>query len=99
MLRTTRLLNQIRERICNKHYILRTEHAYQQWGRLFVPWHGLQRRETWAAGSRGFSRHVAQWVTAFELLTGWRLRVASGRSEGLFSAMSGHSHLRPNNSL
>lgn len=30
VLRTTRLLNQIRERVCYKHYILRTEHAYVQ---------------------------------------------------------------------
>lgn len=30
VLRVARLLNQIHERICNKHYNLRTEHAYVQ---------------------------------------------------------------------
>ena len=42
MLRATRLLDQVRERIRYKHYSLRTEHAYVQWVRMFVKWHGLR---------------------------------------------------------
>ena len=38
----TRLLDQVRERICYKHYSLRTEQAYVQWMRIFVKWHGLR---------------------------------------------------------
>ncbi len=46
VLRTTRLLDQVRERIRYKHDSLRTEEAYVQWVRLFVKWHGLRHRET-----------------------------------------------------
>ena len=42
VLRATRLLDQVRERIRYKHYSLRTEQAYVQWVRMFVKWHGLQ---------------------------------------------------------
>lgn len=42
VLRATRLLDQIRERIRYKHYSLRTEQAYVQWVRMFVKWHGLR---------------------------------------------------------
>lgn len=42
VLRATRLLNQVRERIRYKHYSLRTEQAYVQWVRMFVKWHGLR---------------------------------------------------------
>lgn len=36
VLRATRLLDQVRERIRDKHYSLRTEQAYVQWVRMFV---------------------------------------------------------------
>ena len=36
VLRATRLLDQVRERIRYKHYSLRTEQAYVQWVRMFV---------------------------------------------------------------
>ncbi len=42
VLRSTRLLDQVRERIRYKHYNLRTEKTYVQWVRWFVRWHGLQ---------------------------------------------------------
>lgn len=42
VLRATRLLDQVRERIRYKHYSLRTEQAYVQWVRMFVNWHGLR---------------------------------------------------------
>lgn len=37
-----RLPDQIRERIRDKHYSLRTELAYVQWVRVFVKWYGVQ---------------------------------------------------------
>ena len=42
VLRATRLLDQVRERIRYKHYSLRTEPAYVQWERMFVKWHDLR---------------------------------------------------------
>ena len=42
VLRTTRLLDQVRERIRYKHDSLRTEDAYVQWVRKVVKWHGLR---------------------------------------------------------
>lgn len=38
--RSTRLLDQLRERICYLHYSLNTEKAYLHWVRFFVRWHG-----------------------------------------------------------
>ena len=42
MLRSTRLLDQLRERIRYKHYSLRTEESYVQWVRLFIRWQRLR---------------------------------------------------------
>lgn len=42
VLRATRLLDQIRERIRYKHYSLRTEQTYVQWVRMFIKWHNLR---------------------------------------------------------
>lgn len=42
VLRATRLLDRVRERIRYKYYSLRTEQAYVQWVRMFVKWHGLR---------------------------------------------------------
>ncbi|HEY3049625.1 MAG TPA: integron integrase [Polaromonas sp.] len=39
-LQSTRLLDQIRERIRYLHYSLQTEKAYLYWARFFVRWHG-----------------------------------------------------------
>lgn len=41
-LRSTRLLDQVRERIRYLHYSRRTEEAYVYWARAFVRWHGLR---------------------------------------------------------
>ena len=38
VLRATRLLDQVRERISYRHYSLRTEQAYVQWVRMFMKW-------------------------------------------------------------
>ncbi len=40
VLRSTRLLDQLRERIRYLHYCLNTEKAYLHWVRFFVRWHG-----------------------------------------------------------
>ena len=37
---STRLLDQLRERIRYLHYSLRTEKAYLYWVRFFIRWHG-----------------------------------------------------------
>ena len=39
-LRSTRLLDQVRERIRYLHYSLQTEKAYLYWVRFFIRWHG-----------------------------------------------------------
>ena len=39
-LRSTRLLDQVRERIRYLHYSLQTEKAYLHWVRFFIRWHG-----------------------------------------------------------
>jgi len=41
-LQSARLLDQVRERIRYLHYSIRTEHAYVQWVRSFVRFHGLK---------------------------------------------------------
>lgn len=41
VLHTTLLLDQARERICYKHYSLRTKQDYVQWLHMFVKWLGL----------------------------------------------------------
>lgn len=42
VLRATRLLDQVRERIRYKHYNLHNEPAYVQWVRMFEKWHRLR---------------------------------------------------------
>lgn len=37
---STRLLDQLRERIRYLHYSLQTEKAYLYWARFFIRWHG-----------------------------------------------------------
>jgi hypothetical protein len=48
LLQSTRLLDQVRERIRYLHYSHSTENAYLYWARFFVRWHGLKHRATWA---------------------------------------------------
>ena len=60
VLRATRLLDQVRERIRYKHYSLRTEQAYVQWVRMFVKWHGLRHpREMGQLEIEGFLAMLA----------------------------------------
>ena len=40
LLQSTRLLDQVRERIRYLHYSLQTEKAYLYWARFFIRWHG-----------------------------------------------------------
>ena len=40
VLRSTRLLDQVRERVRYLHYSLSTEKAYLYWVRFFIRWHG-----------------------------------------------------------
>ena len=40
VLRSARLLDQLRERIRYLHYSLQTEKAYLYWARFFIRWHG-----------------------------------------------------------
>lgn len=40
VLRSARLLGQLRERIRYLHYSLNTEKAYLHWVRFFIRWHG-----------------------------------------------------------
>jgi hypothetical protein len=39
-LQSTRLLDQVRERIWYLHYSRQTEKAYLHWARVFIRWHG-----------------------------------------------------------
>lgn len=74
VVRATRLLDKIRERICNKRHILRTEHVY-------VQCHGLRPRVTLGLQEvEVFQAMLANERRPFELLAGWRLRVVIGRS-------------------
>lgn len=61
VLRATRLLDQVRERIRYKHYSLRTENV--QWVRMFVKWHGLRHpRDMGRPEIESFpARHLNHW--------------------------------------
>jgi hypothetical protein len=41
-LKSTRLLDQVRERVRYKHYSLKTEKAYLYWIRFFIRWSAMQ---------------------------------------------------------
>jgi len=59
-LRSTRLLDQLRERVRYCHYSLRTEEAYVYWVRWFVRFSGLRHpRELGAAEVEKFLSHLA----------------------------------------
>ncbi len=59
-LRSTRLLDQVRERIRYCHYSLRTEEAYLHWVRQYVRFHGLRHpRELGATELQAFLTHLA----------------------------------------
>lgn len=57
---STRLLDQLRERIRYKHYSLRTEQAYVQRVRVFVRWSGMRHpRQMGATGMEAFPTMLA----------------------------------------
>jgi len=59
-LRSTRLLDQLRERIRYRHYSLSTERSYAYWVRYFVRFHGLRHpRELGVADVEAFLSHLA----------------------------------------
>jgi integron integrase len=59
-LRSTRLLDQVRERVRYLHYSLSTEHSYVQWVRRFVRFHGLQHpRDLGQVEVEQFLSHLA----------------------------------------
>jgi site-specific recombinase XerD len=59
-LRSTRLLDQLRERIRYAHYSLRTEQAYVYWVRSFIHFHGLRHpRDMGGAEVEAFLSHLA----------------------------------------
>ncbi|MEJ5992717.1 integron integrase [Ramlibacter sp. PS3R-8] len=59
-LQSTRLLDQVRERVRYLHYSLRTEEAYVYWVRFFVRWHGMKHpRDMGAAEVQSFLTMLA----------------------------------------
>lgn len=54
VLQSTRVLDQLRERIRYLHYSLQTEKAYVYWARFFIRWHGA------TCSKLGPSRHECQ---------------------------------------
>lgn len=60
VLRSKRLLDQIRERVRYMHYSLRTEESYVYWARRFIRFHGLRHpRELGQAEVERFLLHLA----------------------------------------
>ena len=59
-LRATRLLDQVRERVCYlHHYSLRTEESYRHWIRAFIQFHGFQRHPRELDGPAWCAYHAA----------------------------------------
>lgn len=59
-LRSTRLLDQVRERVRYLHYSLSTEHSYVQWVRRYVHFHELRHpRELGRQEVEAFLSHLA----------------------------------------
>jgi len=73
-LRSTRLLDQLRERISYAHYSLRTEQANVYWVRSFVHFHGLRHpRQMGAAEVEEFLTWLANRHSASVLAHGHAL--------------------------
>src|SRR5881275_961754 len=72
--RSTRLLDQVRERARFLHYSLRTEKAYLYWVRFFIRWHGLKHPRDMGA------REVEAFLT---MLANERRASASTHSQAL----------------
>ncbi len=81
VLRSTRLLDQLRERIRYLHYSLSTEKAYLHWVRFFVRWHGR-------AGVMRHPREMgAQEVEAFLTMLTTERRVSASTHNQALSAI------------
>lgn len=64
-LRSTRLLDQLRERIRYRHLSLSTEHSYAHWIRSFVRFHGLRHpRELGGSEVEAFLSHLVNMQAA-----------------------------------
>lgn len=59
-LQSTRLLDQLRERIRYMHYSLSTEKVYLYWVRFFIRWHGRGGRSGTGVGHHRFDGGLLQ---------------------------------------
>lgn len=76
-LQSTRLLDQVRERVRYLHYSLRTEEAYVYWVRFFVRWHGMKHPRDMGAGE----------VQSFLTMLATQRRVSSSTHNQALSAI------------
>lgn len=81
VLRSTRLLDQVRERVRYLHYSLSTEKAYLYWVRFFIRWHGR-------SGAMRHPREMgAQEVEAFLTMLATERRVSASTHNQALSAL------------
>ena len=81
VLRSTRLLDQVRERVRYLHYSLSTEKAYLYWVRFFIRWHGQ-------SGAMRHPREMgAQEVEAFLTMLATERRVSASTHNQALSAL------------
>ncbi|GAB2469114.1 hypothetical protein GCM10027082_20790 [Comamonas humi] len=81
VLRSTRLLDQVRERVRYRHYSLSTEKAYLCWVRFFVRWHGR------TGGMRHPRDMGAPEVEAFLIMLATERRVSASTHNQALSAL------------
>ena len=81
VLRSTRLLDQVRERVRYLHYSLSTEKAYLYWVRFFIRWHGR------SGGMRHPREMGAQEVEAFLTMLATERRVSASTHNQALSAL------------
>ena len=81
VLRSTRLLDQVRERIRYLHYSLSTEKAYLHWVRFFIRWHGR------IGGMRHPREMGAPEVEAFLTMLATERRVSASTHNQALSAL------------
>ena len=60
LLRSARILDQLRERICYRNYSLRTEEAYVYWVKAFIRFHELRHPATPRAIFHYHIRHTCE---------------------------------------
>ena len=80
-LKSTRLLDQVRERIRYLHYSLSTEKVYLYWVRFFIRWHGLE-------GQMQHPRNIgAPGVEAFLTMLATERKVSASTHNQALSAL------------